>query len=227
MGSSENEGYAKEKPQHSVSINHFYMGKFPVTQAQWKAVAAFPQVQVKLKPEPCYFQGANQPVERVSWMDAVEFCQRLSRYSNRKYNLPSESEWEYACRASTTSPFNFGPTITPDLANYNGNYTYGSGPKGMFRTETTEVGSFPPNSFGLYDMHGNVWEWCKDIGHESYKGAPKDGSTWIEGNNQEVRVLRGGSWLTHPNSCRSANRLLFQRGLISNAVGFRVVCFLA
>ncbi|MFM9160298.1 MAG: formylglycine-generating enzyme family protein, partial [Dolichospermum sp.] len=129
------------------------------------AVAALPQVNQELKPNPSRFKGDgstlltnHRPVERVSWHDAVEFCARLSNYTKRPYRLPSEAEWEYACRAGTTTPFHFGETMTTDLANYNGNYTYGDGSKGVYREETTEVGSFKiANEFGLYDMHGNVW----------------------------------------------------------------------
>lgn len=130
---------------------------------------------------PSRFKGEKRPVERVSWKDAVEFCQKLSALTGETYRLPSEAEWEYACRAGTTTPFYFGKTITSDLVNYDGNYPYGSGPKGTYRKETTEVGQFPPNAFGLYDMHGNVQEWCADTYHDSYQGAPTDGSVWEKG----------------------------------------------
>jgi formylglycine-generating enzyme required for sulfatase activity len=178
-----------EGPQRTVSVPRFFMGRFQVTQAQYEAV---------MGENPSNFEGANRPVEKVSWNDAVAFCEKLSQMTGRTYRLPSEAEWEYACRAGTTTPFHFGPTITTELANYNGNETYGSGPEGLRRGETTEVGSFPPNAFGLHDMHGNVWEWCQDVWHGNYEGAPTDGSAWIEGGDQERRVLRGGSWCGDP-----------------------------
>jgi len=157
MGSptTEKDSRDPERPQHRVTIKSFLMGKDPVTQAQWKAVGNLPKVNRDLKPDPSRFKGENRPVERVPWYDAVEFCDRLSRHTGKTYRLPSEAEWEYACRAGTTTPFYFGETITPDLANYDGNYTYGSGAKGKYRQETTPVGSFPPNKFGLYDLHGS------------------------------------------------------------------------
>jgi formylglycine-generating enzyme required for sulfatase activity len=137
--------------------------------------------------------------------------------------LSSEAEWEYACRAGTTTPFSFGETISPELANYNGNYTYGKEPKGKYRKKTTPVGSFPPNAFGLYDMHGNVWEWCEDFWHETYEGVPNDGSAWLTGGNQNLRVLRGGSWFDDPWFCRCANRDGYDPDFGLNFNGFRVV----
>ncbi|MGK7904104.1 MAG: formylglycine-generating enzyme family protein, partial [Hormoscilla sp.] len=175
-------------------------------------------------PDPSYFKGANRPVEEVSWHDGVEFCARLSRETGRHYRLPSEAEWEYACRAGTTTPFHFGETITPDLANYDGNYTYGSGSKGVYREKTIDVGSFPPNAFNLYDMHGNVWEWCADPLHENYEGAPGDGSVWESGGDDSRRMLRGGSWYNYPRNCRSADRDCNAPGGRDNYGGLRVVC---
>ncbi|MFM6342595.1 MAG: formylglycine-generating enzyme family protein, partial [Dolichospermum sp.] len=200
-------------------------GKYPITQAQWQAVAALPQVNQELKPNPSRFKGANRPVEQVSWHDAVEFCARLSNYTKRPYRLPSEAEWEYACRAGTTTPFHFGETMTTDLANYNGNYTYGDGSKGVYREETTEVGSFKiANEFGLYDMHGNVWEWCQDDWHNNYEGAPTDGSAWISNNTKSDKLLRGGCWYGNPANCRSASRNYVDAGFDRYNSGFRVVC---
>jgi eukaryotic-like serine/threonine-protein kinase len=149
MGSAatEKERSNDEGPQREVSIQPFSMGRFAVTQAQWQAV---------MGSNPSNFKGDKRPVEKISWQQAREFCQKLSQQTGRPYRLPSEAEWEYACRAGTTTPFYFGETITPALVNYNGNYSYGAAPKGQYREQTTDVGSFPPNAFGLYDMHGNV-----------------------------------------------------------------------
>lgn len=203
---SEAESDDYERPQHQVTIKPFLMGKYPITQAQWAAVANLPKIQYDLNPDPSRFKGKNLPVEKVSWNDAVEFCARLSQKTGRSYRLPSEAEWEYACRAGTTTPFHFGDTVTPDLVNCDGNSSYGSAPKGIYREKTTVVGSFPPNSFGLYDMHGNVWEWCQDISHFYYQGAPTDGSAWESGGDSNYPVLRGGSWYESAVYCRSAYR---------------------
>jgi formylglycine-generating enzyme required for sulfatase activity len=222
-----------ESPQHSVTVQPFFMGKYQVTQAQWRFVAQLPQVNKELDPEPSNFKGDgstsltnNRPVEQVSWKDAVEFCDRLSQYTGRTYRLPSEAEWEYACRAGTTTPFHFGETITTDLVNYNGNYTYGQGSKGVYRKETTEVGRFGvANNFGLYDMHGNVWEWCQDDWHSDYEGAPIDGSAWLNNEeNNNGKLLRGGSWYSNPGNCRSAYRLNYNLDYNNDHIGFRVVC---
>ncbi|MFN7895837.1 MAG: SUMF1/EgtB/PvdO family nonheme iron enzyme [Cyanobacteriota bacterium] len=225
MGSpaSEAERRGNEGPQHRVELQSFFLGQTPVTQAQWKEVASWPQVDLKLNPNAARFKGPNRPVEQVSWEEAMEFCRRLSQRTKLVYTLPSEAQWEYACRASTTTPFAFGDTLTPDLANYDGNYTYGSGPKGQYRLQTTDVGSFAGNAWGLQDMHGNVWEWCLDPWHNSYTGAPADGSAWTVGGGTS-RLLRGGSWVGVPRGCRSACRcdgLPDGRGL---SVGFRVCC---
>ncbi|MFN6352015.1 MAG: formylglycine-generating enzyme family protein, partial [Cyanobacteriota bacterium] len=168
--------------------------------------------------------SGERPVERVSWDNAMRFCQRLSRRTGHHYTLPSEAQWEYACRAGSKTPFAFGETITPELANYNCNYTYGKAPKGEFREQTTPVGMFPANAWGLQDMHGNVREWCLDAWHWSYEGAPKDGSAWISEDEKEDRLLRGGSWDDDPRDCRSADRDLSQPVDAFLTFGFRVVC---
>ena len=230
MGAPETEEGSKddERPQHQVTVPDFFMGKYPVTQAQWKFVASLPQVNRELKADPSYFKGDNRPVEQVSWLDVVEFCQRLSQHTKRNYRLPSEAEWEYACRAGTTTPFHFGETITSELANYNAESTYGDAPKGESRGETTEVGSFGvANGFGLYDMHGNVYEWCADQYQDNYEGAPTDGSAWIEDQNDNEnhsRLLRGGSWIGNPVFCRSAFRFNNFPVIDYNYIGLRVVC---
>ncbi len=201
-----------EEPQHNVNISPFFMGKYEVTQGQWEAV---------MGNNPSNFKGAKRPVEEVSWAQAVEFCRKLSQKTGKTYRLPSEAEWEYACRAGTTTPFYFGDTSTPDLVNYDGNHPYGSAPKGLYRKQTTDVGSFPPNPFGLYDMHGNVWEWCSDRWHDNYNGAPTDGSSWETGTNDN-RVLRGGSWDLNAVFCRSAYRVWVSAGFRWWFGGFRV-----
>ena len=215
-----------EGPQHRRAIAAFSMGKYPITQAQWKAVAALPQIKHFLKSDPSSFKGDNLPVERVSWYQAVEFCKRLSRKTGRNYRLPSEAEWEYACRAGTTTPFHFGETITANLANYNGNYPYyhyPDAPKGESRQKTTEVGSFPANAFGLYDMHGNVWEWCADPWHKNYEDAPADGRVWQSGGDDSFRMLRGGSLGYNAWLCRSACRLREDPGARFGPNGLRLV----
>ncbi|MEM8614452.1 MAG: SUMF1/EgtB/PvdO family nonheme iron enzyme [Cyanobacteria bacterium P01_H01_bin.105] len=226
MGSPEDEAERRndEGPQHPVRVSDFYMGKYAVTQAQWKAVARLQKVEIGLETDPSGFKGHDLPVEQVSWFEAVEFCQRLSKYTGNNYRLPSEAEWEYACRAGTTTPFYFGETISTDQANYAGDYTYGSGKKGVDRGKTTSVGRFPTNNFGLTDMHGNVWEWCQDHWHENYSGAPKDSSPWIQRGDSNGRVIRGGSWFYIPRSCRSACRNYLTPGSRDSYFGFRVVC---
>ncbi|MBE9207475.1 SUMF1/EgtB/PvdO family nonheme iron enzyme [Nostoc sp. LEGE 06077] len=227
MGSPESELERRdsESPQHNVTVPPFFMGKFPVTQAQWQAVAALDKVNIDLDPNPSHFKGANRPVECVSWDHAVEFCARLSKKTGKTYRLPSEAEWEYACRAGTTTPFYFGETITTELANYDGNYTYGSAPKGEYREQTTEVGKFPANPFGLFDMCGNVREWCQDEWHNNYNDAPTDGSAWLIENDNQFLCLRGGSWADDPANCRSAYRYDdYDRDYINDFIAFRLVC---
>ncbi|MEP0873117.1 formylglycine-generating enzyme family protein [Trichocoleus desertorum AS-A10] len=237
MGSPEDEleRQDREGPQHEVRVSSFFMGKYPVTQAQWRFVAALPEVKQKLELEPSGFKGDNHPVERVSWFDSVEFCARLSAHTGREYRLPSEAEWEYACRAGTTTPFHFGKTITADLANYRGtdnekykwSGSYGRGPKGEHRRETTPVDHFGvANAFGLCDMHGNVFEWCADHWHGNYEGAPTDGSAWLSDNENDNYhlALRGGSWDALPRACRSASRFDDSPSDRNDLIGFRVVC---
>jgi formylglycine-generating enzyme required for sulfatase activity len=249
MGSPETEeGHREnESPQHRVTVQPFFMGKYPVTQAQWQAVANLPKVNQKLDPDPSRFKGVKRPIEQVSWFDCVEFCQRLSQYTGRDYRLPSEAEWEYACRAGTTTPFHFGETITTeyanyrgtdrhigetlyketittDLANYDGYYTYGAGIKGIYRKKTTTVGSFQvANAFGLYDMHGNVWEWCADHWHDNYKDAPSDGQAWLSNKQKSFHLLRGGSWRSNSGICRCAFRGSFKPDHRNYNLGFRIV----
>lgn len=232
---------------HRVTLPSFCISKFPITQTQWLAVALLPKVNLTLNPQPSHFKGANLPVECVSFYEAVEFCNRLSRKTGKIYRLPTESEWEYTCRARTTTSFHFGETITTDLANYNGSYyTYNCEATGKYLQQTTPVGSFKTaNAFGLYDMHGNVSEWCQDnLNSNPYKGAPIDGSTWIyETNaapsfflpnlldslmenmfeNPKYHVYRGGSWKNDVFGVTSWARCGLNPENKQNFIGFRVV----
>jgi formylglycine-generating enzyme required for sulfatase activity len=253
MGSPENESSRSrvEGPQHEVTLGSFFMAKTPITQAQWREVAGWQKQERDLDPDPSDFKGANRPVEMVSWFDALEFCRRLSQRTGQCYGLPSEAQWEYACRAGTTTQFHFGATLTPELANYDAK-------------QTTDVGRFPANAWGLHDMHGNVWEWCLDEWHKNYDGAPSDGGAWTEGDSlgkccaaapgtatpgtaarptatatsptmptttsvsasvaSPDRLLRGGSWINNPRNCRSAFRNSYHPDFRDNSFGFRVVC---
>jgi formylglycine-generating enzyme required for sulfatase activity len=229
MGAPESEPDSNddERPQHPVKLESFLLGRYPLTQAQWRVVAGYKQIDRELKPDPSHFKGDNRPVEQVSWEEAVEFCQRLSVEKGRTYRLPTEAEWEYACRAGTQTPFHYGEIITTEIANYDGNYTYNNSSKGEFRRETTDVGIFPANRWGLHDLHGNVLEWCEDDWHDSYEGAPKDGSAWLEANATDPsKLLRGGCWSFNPWYCRSAYRYFNSRDDRSYNVGFRVCCVL-
>jgi formylglycine-generating enzyme required for sulfatase activity len=234
MGSpaSELERRESEGPQHLVQLQGFFLAQTPITQLQWRTVAQWkpgkgePAWQLHLAPDPSMFKGDQRPVEAVSWSDANKFCRRLSQRTGRNYTLPSEAQWEYACRAGTTTPFHFGATISTELANYNGRQTYGHGPVGEYRQQTTDVTSFPANAWGLHDMHGNVWEWCADHWHANYDGAPEDGRPWLEENAPEdkSRLLRGGSWNLNPEDCRSACRGRLLPDNRFNSCGFRVCC---
>jgi len=237
MGSPEDENGRYEDwegPQHEVTVPAFFMSRYPITQAQWRAIAALEAIEQDLDPDPANFKGDDRPVEKVSWQDAMEFCARLSRLTGREYRLPTEAEWEYACRANTTTPFAFGETLIDKLANYAASEVFAEEPPGQYRRETTPVKTFPPNGFGLHDMHGNVWEWCLDHWHQNYgegDGAPTDGSAWLFTEDEERdlnRVLRGGSWADGPRDCRSACRY-YSNPDARNYVfyGFRVVCAVA
>ena len=259
MGSpaSEEGHQADEGPQHEVKLESFFLGRTPITQAQWREVAQWQEGPGEhwgctLNPNPSRFMGDkgglfpaeanadNLPVERVSWRDAMEFCSRLGQRSGKTYTLPSESQWEYACRAGTTTPFSYGETLSAELANYDANATYGRGRRGKSRGQTTLVGSFAANAWGLHDMHGNVWEWCADHWHSSYalgpQEAPADGSPWLDATeadkarmkgeraDERSRVLRGGSWGFDPVDCRSASRSDHLPAYAYDDFGFRVCC---
>jgi formylglycine-generating enzyme required for sulfatase activity len=204
------EDYAEfwhEGPPHTVTVSSFYMGRFEVTQAQWRAVASLPRANVELPDDPSDFKDDNRPVENISWQQAVEFCDRLSLASGRHYRLPTEAEWEYACRAGTSTPYYFGDAITSEYSNYKGIEPYGSVGWGAFLGETAPVGMYgAPNAFGLYDMHGNVDELCADPWHETYNSAPSDARVWTEGGNSYIHVVRGGGLYSRPADLRAASR---------------------
>jgi formylglycine-generating enzyme required for sulfatase activity len=217
MGSCDRESNSDERPQHLVRLKAFYMSKYPITQRQYQAV---------MGENPSRFKGDDRPVDSVSWYKAKEFCQRLSDRTKKPYSLPSESQWEYACRANSQKPFAFGDIITTDVVNYNGRYSYVNAPKEVCRPQTTDVGTFPANAFGVYDMHGNVWEWCEDdwySNYHGYHGMPSDGSPWVKrSNNVNIKVMRGGSWDSSGRLCRSAFRDSCSPDVHCGNVGFRL-----
>ncbi len=221
--------WAAQEIQHEVSITKgFYMGAHPVTQEEYEQV---------MGKNPSFFRAAGTgrdkvagldtrrfPVEWVSWDDATEFCRKLSEKEGKTYRLPTEAEWEYACRAGTRTAFYFGDTISTDQANYAGDRVYGNGKKGVDRERPTPVGSFPPNALRLYDMHGNVWQWCQDwCDKDYYQNSPKNDPVNEAAGKLKSRVLRGGSWHNSPSEARSAARFLAPPGLRNWNYGFRVV----
>lgn len=217
MGSPEYEpGRSKtEGPRHQILMSPFFMGRYPVTQAQWQQVARWPKVNRELPTEPSRFKQPGRPVETISWQEAMEFCARLRHHTGHRYRLPNEAEWEYACRAGTTTPFHLGKTLRSDLANYDARQRYGFGPRGIFRGETTVVGSLGlANGFGLSDLHGNVWEWCAARWHRTYAFE----------HQRDLRVIRGGSWGCGPRLCRSASRQAVVNYWRSDQIGLRICC---
>jgi formylglycine-generating enzyme required for sulfatase activity len=247
MGAPETEAESsdQERPVHRVTLAEFLLGQTPITQAQWRAVAEWQRLaheDGKLWPEALdadpvaklkyseRFQGEQRPVVNVSWRDAMAFCQRLRLRTGKNYTLPSEAQWEYACRAGTTTPFHWGATISTKLSNYDGRKVYGDGEKGEYQRQTMDVASFPANPWGLHDMHGNVWEWCADHWHNNYEEATNHGRAWINEeakyNDEKIsyRLLRGGSWNDRPAICRSAYRVTPPPDERYPVIGFRVCC---
>ncbi|BBC22642.1 bifunctional serine/threonine-protein kinase/formylglycine-generating enzyme family protein [Pseudanabaena sp. ABRG5-3] len=215
---SESDRNKEESPRHVINIPSFFMSRFQITQRQWK---------VLMDNNPAIFIGnVNRPVESVSWDDVQIFCQKLVEHTGKPYRLPSESEWEYACRAGTITPFCFGETIAANLATYNGAIPYQYAPQGITNSTTTEVGSYPANAFGLHDMHGNVWEWCEDTWHDDYDLLPKDGKAWTQGGDRSCRVVRGGSWRDPAHYCRSAKRYRNVANQGDRTTGFRLAVML-
>jgi formylglycine-generating enzyme required for sulfatase activity len=207
-------------PVHEVALPKFFLSKYPVTNAQWRAVARLPQINLPLGKHEPKFPGNNLPVTYVRWIDAIEFCERLSKATSKRYRLPSEAEWEYACRAGTTTPFAFGETITPDYVNFGASYECEKSRQGLTFGCASPVGNYGvANAFGLYDMHGNVWEWCQDASHGNYVGAPSDGTAWED--EQGDRICRGGCWSSQLAECRSTSRL-YANEYESNRMGFRL-----
>jgi formylglycine-generating enzyme required for sulfatase activity len=230
MGSLEEEGNWWERPRHKVKVPPFMIGRYPVTREEWRAVASMPKVELALNADPSNYRGEGvservlkrYPVTNVNWEEAVEFCQRLSVWSREKgkgyeYRLPSEAEWEYACRGGKETPYHWGYKMSVNLGNYLERAAGRPSPVKRFQVA---------NRFGLYDVHGNVWEWCEDDWHDSYEGAPEEGRAWLRENDNDYRrkVLRGGSWYDLSVVCRSAYRFYYERDVRLNLNGFRVVC---
>ncbi|MEN3276399.1 MAG: hypothetical protein V7631_2189 [Massilia sp.] len=222
---------ARETPRHWVGIARpFALGRYPVTVGEWRAFVAAGGWQAGGEVDwaaPGFPQTDAHPVVGVSWHDARQYAAWLSERTGARYRLPSEAEWEYACRAGTRTAFSFGDAIDPSRANYDGNFTWNAGARGEYRRGTTPVTQFAPNPWGLHDMHGNVWEWVQDTMHENYEGAPLDGSAWEEGGDRARRILRGGCWLYNPRYLRSALRNGFSALMSNDIVGFRVARELA
>lgn len=215
MGSPDDElgRQIDEGPQHEVNVPSFWMGRYAVTQAQWRAVASLPLVNRPLDPDPSFQKGEEYPVEQVTWYEAIEFCNRLSAHTHQTFRLPTEAEWEYACRAGTTTPYHFGEAVSQESLNCN-----------YHHPGTAPVDSYRPNAFYLFEMHGNVWEWCLDHWHDNYEGAPTDGSAWVDLDPQDdSRVMRGGSWTSSASCCRAAMRGCPPAEDAASTIGLRVV----
>jgi len=232
MGSPKEEKHRNPiETQHKVTLTKgFYMGVYTVTQEQWLKVMGgknpsdFPKERWGGKDGKDKLSDKEQallPVDSVSWNDCQEFLQQLREKDAQPYRLPTEAEWEYACRAGTATPFHFGETISTDQANYDGDRVYGDGKKGIRRNKTAPGGSFPANAFGLHDMHGNLYQWCQDWYGDYPPGDVTDPQGPAKG---QARVLRGGSWKSNPVSCRSAERLWYEPEVRFHLYGFRV-CF--
>jgi formylglycine-generating enzyme required for sulfatase activity len=215
--------FACEGPQHKVTIPApFAIGRYAVTFAEWDAFAA---AKGGYRPEDRGWGRGDRPVINVPWQDAQAYLKWLRKVTRRNYRLPSEAEWEYAARGGMVTPFWWGSSISTQQANYNGNHTLGGGSKGEYREKTVPVKSFDPNPWGLYQVHGNVWEWCEDQWHDRYTDKPEDlkanGGPWIAGDSR-ARVLRGGSWYDVPQYLRSADRYMWAFDNRCYYVGFRV-----
>ncbi|CAK0777860.1 formylglycine-generating enzyme [Gammaproteobacteria bacterium] len=222
MGSLENEKwrYLNESPIHEVKINSFEIGKFAVTFEEWDACVADGGCHQIPKDE--NWGRGRRPVIHVSWNDVQWYIQWLNKKTGKNYRLLTEAEWEYAARAGTTTLFSYGQEISTEIANYNGSYQYEDDRKGKRREKTVSVDRFPPNPWGLHQMHGNIMEWTEDCWHKQYDGAPSDGSAWIAEGDCSHRVVRGGSWESYPRDLRSAHRNGFAKDTRTNSLGFRI-----
>jgi formylglycine-generating enzyme required for sulfatase activity len=230
MGSPDDEPkrHSSESPQHEMTFaSPFAVGRRTVTRGQFTAfVNATSHMTVGSWRNPGFQQDDNHPVVYISWDDAKAYAVWLAAITGKPYRLPTEAEWEYAARAGATTPFWWGSSITPARANYNGKYVYaGGGSKGEYRKGTVPAASFDPNPWGLYNVHGNVWEWCEDTWHDTYKGAPTNGSAWLDEEGQNGRVVRGDAWILSPGGLRAAVR----SGITTeySDIGFRVARTLA
>lgn len=204
----------EEQPIHEVILDDYYIGMFEVTQHQWKTIMGH---------NPSRYKGDSLPVEQISWNTVQRFLTKLNTLTGKNYRLPTEAEWEYAARAGTSSLFHFGDCLSTDQANYNGNFPYKTCPTGVYRKKHLPVGSFAPNAWGLYDIHGNVWEWCNDIyADEYYKSSPKENPQGAEKGT--YRVIRGGGWGYFADGCRSANRGFYGASISYDGIGLRLVC---
>ena len=208
-----------EEPEHRVRFERpFCLGIYPVTFEQFDHFCI--ETGRRQSSDRGWGRG-RRPIINVDVDDAEAYLTWLSNATGRSYGLPSEAMWEYACRAGTTTPFSTGANITTDQANYDGHRPYAGGDKGEEREQTTEVGAFPSNAFGLFDMHGNVWEWCADKWHESYDGAPENGGAWLDGGEAQKHVVRGGAWFNPASLLRSASRIGFYQSDSAIGIGFR------
>ncbi len=231
MGSRKGEGYKGEYPQHEVTIPRaIAVGRYAVTFEEWDFAQADKEWRkiTRVKPRKPRDEGwgrDRRPVIDVLWEDAQAYAKWLSHKAGQPYRLLSEAEWEYCCRAGTSTHFWWGDEISTAQANYDGNSTFGNGSKGEYRQKTVPVDSFQPNPWGLYQMHGNVWEWCEDVWHGSYEDKPEDlketADAWTTGDSG-WRVLRGGSWIIYPGLLRAAARNRTDSGYRTSLAGFRV-----
>jgi formylglycine-generating enzyme required for sulfatase activity len=239
MGSDERD---REQPKHKVTLQPFFISRYPITESQWQVVSEYPSINrdINVRPNSSRDGRKNFPIEWISWDEAQEFCNRLSARSGRNYFLPSESQWEYACRAGSTTSYHYSQRPIPHLFNCRSGCVTSDGISCLPLKSTSEVGLFPPNNWGLHDMHGNVWEWCEDDWHKDYEQAPNDGTAWVEEDREDKRVIRGGAWNQEDERCSSSYRAYYSlsdhvlsltrkadrgpRMETGTVIGFRICC---